>query len=261
MANAQSAKSLQSLEEALFDPQRAIRTFGNRPYRTLGVAFASSLFFLPPLLWQLHSVAEFWHRLFSALMGWCGIALRPAAEFNFGGYSFGSWLPSMAAQSPGLAQWLFFIVVAAGLHFGGKLLPDRFRPVTLWMSLIAAIASTAIIYFAWRPADFPYDFALYYRARAAGTLVLLLLAPPILGLLYYPIDRSWLRRFVMTAAYLGFIVAAFPFELVLVALACKAFSVAVLPLMFILIGPVLQIIWFAAFFSYGVSGIDANRLD
>jgi hypothetical protein len=245
-----------SLEEAIYDPQRAIRTLPWNRAKALSSWVVLPAIFEFALFKLLPRLVSAWGGAFSSLMGWAGVRVREGGDVLFGDKVFHGALRGVACSAPGFGQWLAILVAIAVFVAVGRRLPERFKPVAAWLQLVGFVAFTAAAYFAWRPAAFPYDFAQYYRSRVVGTIAFLLIVPVLFGFFFFPLERRLWRKLAITAAYFGYLAVALPLELSGVAIACRALSLAVLPLAFILMGPLLQIAWFAAFFSYGISGIE-----
>lgn len=97
---------------------------------------------------------------------------------------------------------------------------------------------------------YPNDIARHTGTLFDSALIWLMLTPSLLATGFFLVERSWINRLVASALILGFAVVALPLKLVLHSVLVSMFTPAVIPVLFLAGGPVLDILMLGALYAW-----------
>ncbi|GAA5169052.1 hypothetical protein [Viridibacterium curvum] len=104
---------------------------------------------------------------------------------------------------------------------------------------------------AWLQGDaFPHNMLTHTRLVADTNLLWLALSPIMLTLGFYVVERSWVNRVLATALFIGWQIVALPLKVLLSAVLIQALTPAVIPLLFVATGPMLDVLLMAALYAW-----------
>lgn len=157
------------------------------------------------------------------------------------------------ASSPAAGDWLANLVLltlAFGISMG---LPPRALPITYLLRLIAGLHAVSLAYFAVAAERFPYGVGDHTGNLYRFAVALIALLPIMLAGTHYVIERSWWRRLAATLMMIGYFVVSLPFKLVTHAVLVTFLSPLVMPILYLVFGPPLDILLLVALYSWAVS--------
>ena len=223
--------------------------------RNLIMALLLPLLFNIVLLGLLSPLLKLWHELFvfwQARLAPGSVVAEHAVDL--GKYMFWISTPDLGAAGPSALMW-WGTLTACLLIFLLTLLisPKRFLPITYIVRACVLIQVTALVYFYCWPAQFPYDAQGYLADALTMALLLLFMAPWILGLTYYIFSFSLLQNVALTALILGYFIVALPMQYLMHAYALHHLSLLYMPLFYLVFGIFLDVMMFVALYSWGMS--------
>lgn len=198
------------------------------------------------LLWR--DLLEFW---VVRLDFGSSVVMRP---FDLGLYDL--WLPTVEVEGPlpSAALWWSTTGICLAIFFMTYLIPpDRGLPVIYILRAILLLQGSALLYFAFMPASFPYRLEDYVSNSLFAGIVLLWLVPWILGATYYVFDFSLIQKIVLTFTILAFFLVALPLQYLLHANIIALGSLLFMPVLYLVFGLFLDIMAFVALYAFGMS--------
>ncbi|MFT3733810.1 MAG: hypothetical protein QM776_02045 [Rhodocyclaceae bacterium] len=104
---------------------------------------------------------------------------------------------------------------------------------------------------AWLQGDaFPHNMLTHTRLVADTNLLWLAISPVMLTIGFYVVERSWVNRVLATALFLGWQVFALPLKVLLSAVLIQTLTPAIIPLLFVAAGPMLDVLLMAALYAW-----------
>jgi hypothetical protein len=198
------------------------------------------------VLWR--SLMEFWLE-----------RIMPAAAVGSGAIDLGNYVlaipvPALTAGAPGGGIWWGTLVACAVLLAATFFIPPRrFLPLTYAVRACLAIQATALVFFYFWPNRFPYDLPTYLTDAMGMALLLMFIAPWLLGLTYDIFDFPLLQKVTLTALVMAFFAVALPLQYLLHAVLLHAGSLLFLPLCYLVFGVFVDVMVFVAFYAWGMS--------
>lgn len=247
-------ESKKTIEERIFDPQRSIhsvpRSRGGLAFAVLAPVLADSL-----LVGFASRVFAFWAAVFAGVLRWLRL---PATVWMEPCKAFPRWsvrMPciEMLAGSPTPWQWAWILYGMAAGWLATRLVPERWMPLTYGIRFLCLVQLTAVFFFAFWPGQFPYGIDDFVRTQVYTGFVFLLMIPPIYGMSYFILDFSPLQKaglLLMAVSYIG---VAAPVQIVTCVILTHFGSLALIPLFYLALGPLVYVSWMVAFYSWGVS--------
>lgn len=207
------------------------------------------------LLLSLDPIMRFW---FAILEYWFTATDLPstmvAAPFDL--IVATVWLPriELYAGAPTQLQWWISATGCVVLWLCTKLIaPARLLPLIYVIRAAILIQITALVYFALVPGAFPHGLGTYLFSGLAMGLILMFLAPWILGFTYYIFNFPLHQKLALTALVIAYFALALPFQFALHTVLLWHWSLLFLPLFYLLFGSFLDVMMFIAFYSWGMS--------
>jgi len=148
--------------------------------------------------------------------------------------------------------WLHGIATVAVLAVT-FLLPAARLPLRYFLRLLCAVHATALAFFAWAPAPFPYGVADHVLALTGAGYVLLLSIPPMLAIGYYVLRVSLAGKVLRSALILVYFLAWIPLQAVLHVALLQHLTLVVMPLLYFCFGALLNIFLFIALYAWVAS--------
>lgn len=149
----------------------------------------------------------------------------------------------------------------AGLVLGIALtsfaLPRRMYPGALLLRALAILHATSVAFFFVGTRPFPYPLAEYATDFLLCGLVVLTVAPFLLGLTFFIFGVPLVEKLLLSALLLAHLAVLLPLQLLLhVYIAARA-SIVMLPLLFIAFGLLLDVTVFVALYGWGMSWLSS----
>ncbi len=215
------------------------------------------------MLLALDELVHFWRALLefwaSRLDFAASVTMRP---FDLGYYDL--WLPAVRVEAPlpSAALWWGTAVACLLLFLLSYLVkPERFLPLIYILRAVLLIQATALLYFAFIPASFPYRLEDYVANSLMIGILLLALIPWILGATYYVFDFGLTQKIALTLMTQLFFVLAIPLQYLLHASIIHHASLLFMPLFYLVFGLFFDIMAFVAFYSLGMSWRPNRKAD
>jgi hypothetical protein len=174
-------------------------------------------------------------------------------------------LPRLTVQAPWPTgtQLVIHAVLLIGAVLLSFVLPRRFYPAALLLRALAILHATSVAFFAFGARPFPYPLPEYATDFLLCGLVVLAVAPFLLGLTFFIFGVPLVQKLLLSALLLVHLAVLLPLQLLLhVYIAARA-SLVMLPLLFIAFGLLLDVTVFVALYGWGMSwlsGAERARL-
>ncbi|QEL63629.1 hypothetical protein OTERR_01530 [Oryzomicrobium terrae] len=219
------------------------------------IALLLPLVFNLALLFAIERIVPFW---FAVLKFWFAATDLPgtliAAPFDLVVATV--WLPriDLYAGAPSQLQWWISALSCVVLWIGTRFIPPtRMLPLIYAVRAVVLIQISALVYFALVPASFPHGLGSYLFSGLSMGLILMFLAPWILGFTYYVFNFPLHQKVALTLLVLAYFALALPFQFALHTVLLWHLSLLFLPLFYLLFGSFLDVMMFIAFYAWGMS--------
>jgi hypothetical protein len=205
-------------------------------------------------LWMLPVVGRFWVAVFQFWIEKADVEARikavpqhlwPAPEFVLP-------LPYMAAGAIKPALWLSVAVLTLAAIGLTRFLPERHLPLAYGIRAVGIIQVTALVFFAVAPAKFPHDLPTYTLGMLSFGVILIGLAPIILGFTYFIFDFPIWKKACLTLLIMAYLVILVPHQYLAHVYLLQG-SILFMPVLYFLLGPFLDVFVFVAFYSWAMS--------
>ena len=233
---------------------RAMRTMEFPAHRWLQVLLLPLGFNIVTFL-SLGTLAGFWTDFFSLWM--THLDLRGEAVsmalVNLPGHAL--LIPSLTLTGgvPTATGWLVHVGVTLACALLSMWIPGKYLPFRYILRFLVFIHGTALLYFAFLSASFPYDLETYVRNGLISAIVLLFILPWILAATYYIYDFSIARKIGITTLMLVYFAIFSVTQFLVHALCLHAFSALMLPLLYLVFGVFLDVMFFMALYAWAMS--------
>lgn len=198
-------------------------------------------------------VAALWARIIGFWSETLGgeIALRADGALLPG---FGS-VPYVHADAalPTPVQWLCGMVITLILLFGTRWLTGRALPIAYGLRLVGLIQASAQFYFFFWPASFPYDAGKSIASLTQASVLVVLITPWLYALIYNVLDFGFVRKLLLSAMAMAYLVVLIPLQYTLATTALLHFSILWYPLVFLLGSIFIQFGALVALYAWAMS--------
>ena len=252
-----------------FEALRHLAAAGNRgsqiePHRSLHqlpfpVQRISVMVLLPALFnlatWAVRdSISGTWLALFKYWVPRLELPVTVSAR-SMGQGIFAIVLPhvDVPTRAPDPLTWWLTLAVTLLCLLATVRLPSDFLPLCYFLRFLCIIQASALAFFAATPAAFHYTVPDYLDSSLLSGAMLMLLLPWLHGLTYHIFDFSLGRKALFTFLSLAFICVALPMQLLVHLLLLNAWSVLMLPLLYLMLGLWLQILAAIALYGWAMS--------
>ncbi len=219
------------------------------------IAFLLPVAFNLLLLLSLDDVILLWRRI---LEFWV-----PRLDFNAGvkmqAFDVGLydlWIPTVSAVGvlPTAATWWVTAITCVAIFLATYLIPKNAGlPMVYILRALVFIQTTALAYFAFIPATFPYALGEYVGNNLFMGVILIAAIPWLLGITYYLFDFSLFQKITLTALMIGFFLIATPMQYLLHVNVAARFSLLFMPICYLVLGLFMDMMALVALYSYGMS--------
>ncbi len=238
----------------IITPHRAFTTL---PYRRTALAAIATIPIAISLIWLfLNSViAEFWWRVLERgrvlldLGGHTGMAVFVWTDHVQFGIPFID-IP-IAASSPG--QWLATALITAFMLLGAAVLRGRYTPLGYLLRAIAFLQFTALVYFAFIPARFPYRLLDYTLSGLAAGYGLIAGIPLLFGFIFFIFRISLWRKVALTVVAMVHLTILLPLQQLVHVWLMSRLSLIMMPALYFFFGLLLEVMLVIALYGWGMS--------
>jgi hypothetical protein len=163
-----------------------------------------------------------------------------------------------AGAASGLAWWITCAVIV--LAFAASFfLADEALPWTYLIRAFCLLQATALVYFAIASAPFPHDLPGYTVSMLVFSCILIGLVPVLYAFTYYLLDFSLAQKSFLTLVTMAHLTLLVPHQYLLHVYVLHG-SVLFMPLLYFVFGPILDILTFVGFYSWGMSWPASDKI-
>jgi hypothetical protein len=164
-------------------------------------------------------------------------------------------LPFIGALTPQPDPRALWIAGAASLVVFAVsfLLPVRFTPLRYFLRLLALLQGTAILFFAIASDPFPYRLTDHVFVLETAGLVVMGLAPLVLGFTLHVFDLALWKKLLLTLGVLAHLAVFIPLQVLVHIWLVLHGTALVMPVLFLVFGLLLDVMVFVAFYGWAMS--------
>jgi len=174
-------------------------------------------------------------------------------RYNIGPVGFNLPSLSLTVYSPNTTQWWVTFIVTVVLFLLSYLLMRRSVPLAYSLRAILFVQFSALFFFAFWPADYPYGLEDYMANMLMASLTFLSFVPLILALTYFIFDVGVLKKLCLTVLVLCHLAILIPFQYLLHVFLIYHGSLLVMPVLYLVFGLPMDIMSLIAFYAWGMS--------
>ncbi len=214
----------------------------------LPALFCSLLFIGEPLILNFwHDCIQFWlTRLDIPLQAQQQAASASTLHFEWIGAANASYMPSFTTKL--LSALGTFVVFALTSNVNRDKLPLQYL-----LRIVCVVQALALLFFWYAPSQFPYSIPDHMRAIISMGNMLIMAIPVMLGIGYYLLELSPTVKIVHTIFILGYFILMLPHKVVLHTLILYKLSLLYMPVLYLCLGAVFDMLLFVALYSWTVS--------
>lgn len=147
-----------------------------------------------------------------------------------------------AIQMPGARLKIVAAVVLAALVTATFFYPRTCKPLLHVVRMLCIIQALALLLFSFMPAQLPQDLTEHLNDMADIGYLLLLAVPLILAIGYCQLELSLPEKIRHTALVIGYFTILLPHQIVLHAVIVHQGTWLVMPMLYLCLGPVLDVV-------------------
>ncbi|MEC5387067.1 hypothetical protein VVD49_15165 [Uliginosibacterium sp. H3] len=202
------------------------------------------------LIFALNPLTQVWHNALNALIEWLSLDAQVIERsIRLKHATLGSRLGlSIPAQMPDTSSLTLHGLMCVGIF--GLSWAVRSMPLRCGLRLLCGLHGLGLLMVVMQGEAFPYSLLEHTRVLYDSSLIWLLLTPALLGAGFFLVERSWPNRIAAALLIIGFEIFALPIKLALHSVLVALLSPAVIPLLFLGAGPVLDILLLAALYAW-----------
>jgi hypothetical protein len=152
-------------------------------------------------------------------------------------------------------------VITAVLAFVGAALRGAWTPVGYLLRALAMLQLTAQVWFTLAQPPFPYSLSLYGSGLMTTGVVILLLAPFLVGATFFVFDFPLHKKFALALMLLGHLAVLFPLQATVHVWVIANASMLAMPMLFLVFGVLLDIFVYVALYGWAMSWRSGRELD
>ncbi len=153
--------------------------------------------------------------------------------------------------------WVFTIVLA----LVGVLLRGAYMPLGYLLRALAILQLSAQVWFTLAGPPFPYELSVYGTGLLVTGVVILLLAPFLVGATFFVFDFPLQKKFALALLLLGHLAVLFPLQATVHVWLIKNGSMLAMPMMFLVFGVLLDVFVYVALYGWAMSWRSGSELD
>jgi hypothetical protein len=153
--------------------------------------------------------------------------------------------------------WIFTAVLA----FVGAALRGGFIPLGYLLRALAMLQLSAQVWFTLAAPPFPYSLSVYGSSLLATGVVILLLAPFLVGATYFVFDFPLQKKLALGVLLLGHLAVLFPLQATVHVWVIQHASMLAMPMLFLVFGVLLDIFVYVALYGWAMSWRSGRELD
>lgn len=205
------------------------------------------------LLYERHALLAFWKTCLDFWLPRLDIPLEPSWHAATDSLRM-AWLGGDAVTTmpgpvlkAGTATGLILLFVSTWFYGDARL------PLSCLVRLVCCVQALALLFFWMLPAQFPYTIADHMNDMLQTGFWLLLAIPVLLTLGYAILQPSLPSLVGHTLLILGYFIVMLPHKMVLHALVLRYCTLLSMPVLYLCLGSVLDVLLFIGLYSWAVS--------
>ena len=236
------------------------RAFATVPPRELAVAFALALALTLLWLFTQRWICGLW----AALLGFGAESLHLPATVGWshqqiGPLTFDIPYLDLSGGPPSRAMWRAVAVVTFAAFVGSMAVSKARMGLRYFIRTVAAIQTSALLYFAFWGEQFPHDVAGYMETVMTAAFALISMVPGMLGLTYYIFDFSLTQKLALTVASIVHLSLFVPLQYLLQAWVLQRGSLLLMPPLYLMLSLLLDVFVLIAIYAWGMSWHTSNE--
>jgi len=216
-------------------------------------------FLIPPVinlitLLLLNSITQFWGAIINFSLSKLSFEFNVFyTEYFLLDFSFLVPYINLAASPPDAITWWSYLVVSVVVFLLSFLISDKYTPLIYYTRTFCVLLWFILIFFFFFPASFPYEISLFTKTGFLQIISLLFAIPWIYCFTYYMFGYRVLRKIIITSVALIYFIILAPFQYMVNACLIHLYSLALMPILYVYAGLMMNIFAAVALFAYGVS--------
>lgn len=141
---------------------------------------------------------------------------------------------------------VYSLLLFALVHF----IPKNYLPAIYVLRTALLIQLSASFYYIIHPGSNPYELMGYISGMLTLGLYVMLLASPLLAMIYYIFDFPFRYKLTATLLMVGYFLIVLPFQYMLHALIISSGSMLLMPVLYLLFGALLSTLMFVSLYGW-----------
>ena len=162
-------------------------------------------------------------------------------------------VPDLGASGPSRAAWMTSVLLVGVTLLLAIFLRRRHLPLSLALFTLAVVFVVGAAGFTPLLAPFPYVIPGYIQSMLLMGLTLMFMTPFMLMVIYYPLDFGLGKKVAVTLLALTWLALILPCQFCLQAFVINGLGLIALPVLFLLLGLLLDIMGLVALYAWGMS--------
>ena len=219
---------------------------------TLSLTAGVFALFLGALPW----IGDLWRFIFARSRDFLGGLDLPLGEQALSlpaGLEIVLPLLAVTTPQPGAAELWTAGIAAAVVFLLSFALADRFMPARYFLRLLAILQASAVIFFAFSGEPFPYQLQDHVYLLLTAGLVVMGLAPLVLGLTLHLFDIALWKKLLLTLAVLAHLAVFLPLKAMVHVWLVLHGTAVVMPVLFLVFGLLMDVMILVAFYGWILS--------
>ncbi len=182
------------------------------------------------------------------------IDLAPSISVAVPAYQVEAGWPSTGQLATG---WILTAVLAVL----GAVLRGPWIPLGYLLRALAMLQLSAQVWFTLAAPPFPYSLAVYGSSLLVTGVVILLLAPFLVGATFFVFDFPLHKKFALATLLLGHLAVLFPLQATVHVWIIQNASMLAMPMLFLVFGVLLDVFVYVALYGWAMSWRSGRELD
>lgn len=203
---------------------------------------------------SLPSVAVLWREVFGLALPFLPVRCELKTSIHDFGVGLAVPLPHFAFDPimPATSVWATTCIVVLGMFGATFFLPPKLIPVTYLLRCLLFVQTSALVYFAILPAQFPYAPADYLDGLLMSGAVLIATVPVLFLFTYYIFPFSFFKKVFLTMLTMAYLAIFLPFQVTMHALLLQE-SILFMPVLYLVLGMPLDVLIVVALYAWGMT--------
>jgi len=152
-------------------------------------------------------------------------------------------------------------IVTAVLAILGAALSGKYTPLGYFLRALAILQLASQVWFTLAEPPFPYALTVYGSGLLVTGVVILLLAPFLVGATFFVFDFPLEKKFALASLLLGHLAVLFPLQATVHVWIIAHVSMLAMPILFLVFGVLLDVFVYVALYGWAMSWRSGRELD